>query len=397
MALYDYLDKYTPQALLRSALSEVSANVDKREGSVIYDTLSPLAVLSANLISLLKIALTQTDIQGATGSWLDLVASQYFVYRRDAVASQRVIQVSPSSIELDIETALKTNDGLQLIWTVTEVLTDGRYVVTCTTAGSDGGKDYGELTPVNAIDGISSIVFIETLNEGIDEESDSDLRIRIWQTQRSSGYGGNFDDYKQWCFVDFAKNENGAAIDGMFFFPSTRYLGEGFVKILVTSQKDGEGYLPASYEVSSRLKAFLDPVGQDGLGAGVVPVGHRVHVETMGEDRFNLTAYVVLKGSSTTITEKQRAGAEQDLREYFESVRKDAITKLDDDFPPAQYTMTLYLNRIESAIYGTRFANVTSVLKDGVQLEDSIQYTVSSWSPASLPVLGTLELFVAGD
>jgi hypothetical protein len=59
--------------------------------------------------------------------------------------------------------------------------------------------------------------------------------------------------------------------------------------------------------------------------------------------------------------------------------------------------MTLYLNRIESAIYGTRFANVTSVLKDGVQLEDSIQYTVSSWSPASLPVLGTLELFVAGD
>ena len=39
--IYTYLDKYTYEYLIAQALSKVPENLDKREGSIIYDSLAP--------------------------------------------------------------------------------------------------------------------------------------------------------------------------------------------------------------------------------------------------------------------------------------------------------------------------------------------------------------------
>ena len=292
-------------------MNAVTADVDKREGSVIFDTLSPCAVISASLISELKTALAETDIQTATESWLDLIASQFGVYRRSAIAAQKVGLATPADAGISLDQRFETKAGLDFYWKVTEILGDGYYVLTCETAGADGGADYGELTAVPAVSGLESFVFTSTVVEGSDAESDTALRLRYWQELKSDAYGGNFSDYKDWIFHRFAQDASGATLDGMMIFPASRYLGGGTVLIRPTMESS-ESYLPADQNVCDRLKAFLDPQNAQGLGAGIVPVGHRVTVQAPDLDTWDLVVKVRLHQGETDISDDVRAETEAD-------------------------------------------------------------------------------------
>lgn len=405
MALYDYLDKYTPQYLLKSALSIVANTVDKREGGIIFDTLSPLSMVASYLLGMLKMCLMQTDVETATGDFLELITSERGIYRQEAVGAQKIILVTPTGATLPIGTTMRTDAGLKLTWEVTEDRGDGYYTVLCQTAGAEGGSDYGALTLSEPIDGVKYIVFTESIFDGKDEESDVELRIRFWQKLVSDSYGGNFDNYKEWCFVGFLSTE-GIALDGIQFYPSSRYLGGGNVLIRPTVTENSDLYVPASNGAVENLKDYLDPIGVSGLGAGVVPVGHRVTVQSIFRSTRNLN--ITVNNGGKVITDEQKSDAEADLREEFNSIRARLVSTLNEGFPTGGYSSSLLRDRIVAAIYGEgrqRFEEVLSVVyadgSVGSNAEDSLaglpvsDETITSGAFTEhvyLPVLGTITI-----
>lgn len=372
MGLYDSLSKYTSTALLRTALDAARNDVDKREGAILYDAIAPLCFVVAQLMQQLKGILHNTEIQTAQGEYLDRVASQYAITRLPATASIRLAQADPIDYTIAVGTVFKTTSGLGLLWEVTADNGGGIYTLTCQTAGEDGGRDYGTVVPANPLDGLNGLEFSETLNEGLDVESDDDFRLRIWQVIQRKSYGGNFADYQTWVFTEFASSPNGAAITGMSFFPA--WNGGGTVKIVpfVADSTSGEQYTAPNAIVLGALKEYLDPEPNDGLGAGVAPVGHAVTVEAPTLEAWHITAEVVMR-SGQTLTEALIEAVTADVRELIDSARRDALTHADSDFPTAgAYTFILTDSLVNRAIQGitSRFADVNDIRVNGELLSE---------------------------
>lgn len=405
-SIYDYLDKWTATAITRNVLSTVRSDVDKREGSVIYDAVAPLSFMVAAVLQMLKTALANTDLQTATGDWLDLLGSDKGVYRKQATPSRRTAIVSPLSIELSIGARFETKAGLGLFWAITGATENqGEYILECETAGSEGGSDYGTLTPVVPVNGLDSFTFNTTMVYGSDEESDLDFRLRIWESLKSDAYGGNFADYKDWVFNGFANSDNGTQIDGMMFYPSYRFDLGGRIKIFPTcAEYDSDGnairYLPATLSVSAALKDYLDPVGFSGLGAGIVPVGHEVIVSSPGKTILYVRVVVELK-QGQTLTDDLKRAAYTDMQTYIESVRKESLTVVDSEFPWEGYGISITKGGVDNAIMGlgagitTRFNQVMSVTINSVPLteENKLEWTNSA-SSSSLPVMCPYSSFI---
>lgn len=404
-SIYDYLDKWTATAITQNVLKTVRSDVDKREGSIIYDAVAPLSFMVAAVLQMLKTALANTDLQTATGDWLDLFGADKGVYRKQATASRRIAVASPLDTPLTVGARFETKAGLGLFWAIKSATENqGEYVVECETAGADGGADYGELSPVTPVDGLNSFSFQSTLVYGSDVESDMDFRLRIWKSLRSDAYGGNFADYKTWVFYTFLESENGAEIDGILFYPSTGYQGGGTVKIFPTvTQYDSDGnsfkYLPASAAVCAALKEYIDPINASGLGAGIAPIGHRVTIESPGETILNIYVYVELK-TGQTLTDDLKRAVYDDIQAYIESVRQASLTLSDSYFPHDAYSVSITLDGLVNAIQGLgsglvlRFEQVISVYINGHEITSTNKLEwEQNVNDSSLPVVCDYEDF----
>ena len=380
MGIYDFLSSYTAPALLRSALGKVSSSVDKREGSVIYDTLSPLSVVAANIISMFKTALENTDLQTATGEWLDLIGQQppCGVYRKQATKASKFASTTPNVDTLANDTAFQSNVGMGLIWRISQNLGNGRYLLTCETSGAAPGGDYGELTPSNTISGLQKIVFddIAPFNEGSDAESDYDFRLRIWAALKMDSYGGNFEDYKRWILTEINQIPGMPAFDGFAFFPASRYTGGGNICIYPTqTASNGEKYLPASDEACDVLKQYLDPDSVSGMGAGVSPVGHHIEVKQANLSRISFRLTVKLKSGYNLNDYKQKAF--ERINEYFESLRAGIVTKMGDGFPENYNATTGFRYTIQASIMKSYLIPEIEAFDDVTKIEIHL---ASGWS-----------------
>jgi uncharacterized phage protein gp47/JayE len=369
MGVYDGLDRYTQTALLQTALNAARDDVDKREGAIMYDALAPLAFLAAKLIEVMKGVAEGADIQTAQGDELDWAASQFGVYRIEATAAVREAQADPQDAEIAVGTAFKTEAGLGLEWECTEILDNGKIVVQCRTPGRDGGADYGQLAPIEGIDGLRSLTFTDTRSPGTDAETDADLRIRFWRELQRESYGGNFADYKKWVFTKFLEEANGAAIRGMGFFPA--WQGGGTVKIVPYVQTDAHALDTPTPETLDALKDFLDPEPVTGMGAGLAPVGHSVTIEAPEFLDWAIVATVRTRAGVEEISDEDRLAAEADIKAAMDAEMLASVTKTGDSFPTVaaytfEFTRAMMINAIMGDAINQRFLDVTTVTVNGV-------------------------------
>lgn len=401
MGIYDGLKVYTAPALLRAALGKVTANVDKREGSVIYDALAPLSFVASSIIDLFRSALENTDLQTASGEWLDLIGSQppVGIYRKQAVFAQKVAVLTPSTITLSNNTRFSSDAGMGLFWAIKEYLGNGRYILKCETEGAEPSGDYGSLTPVERIEGIKTFEFedVAPIVWGEDKESDAAFRIRIWQNLKTNRYGGNFDDYKAWCLDEFPNTENGATVDGMLFFPYSRLNSNNYGRIIImptAPDASGHAYCPASQDACTKLSNYLDPPNYSGAGAGVSPVGHLVYVIPPVSDVLNLEV-TVETWNGGAITDDEINSAKTFLQELLERARRQLVTTIQDEFPTRGshgylYTIT-YGEFVDAIIDETSFKSVFGIRLNGVELtaDSVIRYELIP-PVCKLPVLGNV-------
>ena len=166
----------TFDVILQRMLGRVSNNIDKREGSIVYDTSAPTAIEFQNAYIGLDNILDETFAD---------TASKYYLIKR---CGERGIKIEPATYairkgEFNIDIPIGARFSLnQLNYTAIEKISDGVFKMQCETAGVVGNAESGSLIPIDYINGLQTAVLTDVLIPGEDEEDIEHLRNRYFNS-----------------------------------------------------------------------------------------------------------------------------------------------------------------------------------------------------------------------
>lgn len=259
----------TYDELLQAMLDRVPSNVDKREGSIIYDALAPCAYFLAQQNFQLGNFINLVFADTAVGEYLDRAASVFNITRKPATAAVRKLASSAP-------VALGTRWGIGgLVYAVTSWREGNEYEASCETVGDIGNRYSGSLQPISNITGVSAELK-EIITAGTDEETDESLRERLYVKVRLPATSGNANHYRQWAL-------SVPGVGAAKVFPLDG--GPGTVTVFVV---DADGKINP---------ALLEPVA--GYIETVRPIGATVTVASPEACRIDVKANVILDGSRT--------------------------------------------------------------------------------------------------
>lgn len=247
-------EEQTYEAIMERLLARVPDNLDKREGSFIWDAISPIALEMADLYRQLDLILQFTFARTAHGDFLTYRAAESGVQRRPAT---KAIRKGVFNIDVPIGSRFQ---GGAVNYTVIERMAQGEFKLEAETPGTIGNEYFGELTPLEYIDGLESAMLTDVLIAGENEETDEELYKRYLEEINATRYGGNVYQYREWI----------GAIPGVGRFRvQPLWNGRGTVRAIIT---DANNNVP-SQELVDLVQNTLDPY-QDAMGTGLVPIGH---------------------------------------------------------------------------------------------------------------------------
>lgn len=382
--LSEYLQKYTYDYILTEALSKVPDNVDKREGSIIRDALSPCCYEAAKHILYLADIIEQTYIETANGLWLDGRVIEGGITRDPATYAKKLGVFKTQLDEpcqISIGQSFSTIGDTILNYTAVQVYTNedgdvvpGSYVMQCNTVGSVGNSYIGRIVPNDYIEKLASAEITTLLYPGEEEESDDSLRERFLANLMKTAFGGNIAQYRQW-----AKEIPG--IGGVQVYPV--WAGGGTVKLSIIDTD----YNSCSSEFCQTILEKFDPEnsdGETGLGLGIAPIGHKVTVSTPLPRTINVSGKITLLPGYKL--ETLMPDIKATLENYLLSLRE-AWENSDDE---NNYSVTVYLGRINFAILNVKGVSSAYELKLN-ETDTDIKLTETS-SLQEIPVLGTVSL-----
>ena len=275
-------ESVTYEEILQRMLDRIPDTVDKREGSIIYDALAPAAVELQNMYIEFDVILKETFAETASRDYLILRAAERGITPYAASKAVLKAESEPSALEIPIGSRFSLND---LNYIVTEKIQSGQYKVQCETAGECGNQYFGNMIPINYIDGLESIELTELLIPGEDEESDASIRERYFDTFDTSPFGGNVEDYIQ----------KTNAISGVGSTKVTPvWNGGGTVLLTILNSQ----YSKASSTLVQDVQDAIDPSPQ-GQGNGIAPIGHTVTVRTADNVTINISTSITCQEGYT--------------------------------------------------------------------------------------------------
>lgn len=382
--LSEYLQKYTYEYILTEALSKVPDNVDKREGSIIRDALSPCCYEAAKHILYLADIIEQTYIETANGLWLDGRVIEGGITRDPATYAKKLGVFKTQLDEpcqISIGQSFSTVGDTILNYTTVQVYANengdvvpGSYIMQCNTVGSVGNSYIGRIVPNDYIEKLASAEITTLLYPGEEEESDDSLRERFLANLMKTAFGGNIAQYRQW-----AKEIPG--IGGVQVYPV--WAGGGTVKLSIIDTD----YNSCSSEFCQTILEKFDPEnsgGETGLGLGIAPIGHKVTVSTPLPRTINVSGKITLLPGyklETLLPQIKLA-----LEEYLLSLRQ-AWENSDDE---NNYSVIVYLGRISFAILNVK--GVSSAYELQLNGTDTDIRLTETSSLQEIPVLGTVSL-----
>ena len=255
-------EEVTYESILERMLEKVPDNMDKREGSIIYDALAPAAVELQLMYIELDVILKETFADTASRDYLLRRAEERGITPKAATKAILKGVFTPLDIELS-EGERFSCDSLN--YRVLEKIKAGEYQMQCETEGVSGNGNFGMLIPVNYINGLKTAEPTELLIPGEDEEETESIRQRYFQSFDSQAFGGNKKDYKD-------KVLSMAGIGAVKVIPV--WNGGGTVKLTILDS----AYQKVGTALLTKVQQQIDPA--DGDGSGIAPIGHVVTVDT---------------------------------------------------------------------------------------------------------------------
>ena len=305
--------------------NKILENVDKRQGSIIYDALAPICLELAEAYVKMDIMEEQTFLTTATGINLDKRAFDYGLSRTPATNALRIAEFKKYKMDSDgnfvhddkgnkILIDMDITEGARFTLPEDSSITfefigktDGYNILKCEQTGTKGNEHVGTILPLIPIKNLIEAKITSTYEPAEDEETDEELRRRVVDSINYSSFGGNIEDYI----------EKVNAIDGVGntkVFPAWQYNGSVLLSIVDPI------FNPITDEFAKNLKEQIDPDENTGRGVGIAPIGHYVTITTPAKRYVNISMSVELMNTATLETIKE--DIERKISEYFETVRK---------------------------------------------------------------------------
>ena len=380
----DYIDEQDYEYILARYLGNVRDDVDKREGSVIWDSGAPLCIELAIAYLYVQAMVLNCFAASAPSPYLELRCEEQGISRNPATYSKRLGiftngQGEPYSLAMGTE--FSTIDETTLInYTVTEVYTEGgvtvpgSYILTCNEPGVIGNQYFGEIIPVYNLAGLATAT--------LSDEDIEELRARYFNVVNHKAFGGNITQYRQ--FIE--------ELDGV----STCQIYPHYNSTVTPSREEG-GYvtisiLDSDYNRPSNLlietvQQEIDPHYNDeyaGQGLGTAPIGHVVSIVAPTEVSCDVDAVIEVKNGYTL--QSIKPAIIQNINNYFLELRKKWAES--DDLN--RYSLKILIVGVRNAIFNTPgVENLISCELNG-DTEDII--LVQTGAIQQIPVTGDIEI-----
>ncbi len=288
------------EEILERMLSKVPTEMDKTEGSIVYDAIAPCALELQLMYFELNSILQETFADTATREYLILRCKERGI---EPFAASSSVMKAVANMEIPIGTLINCNG---FIYKIFEKIDDYSYKARCEVVGVEGNRNLGQTKPLEVIEGLEYITITELLIPGEDEEDTESLRTRYLNSFDQSAYGGNV--------VDYIEKTN--SIDGVGATKVTPvWNGGGTVKLTVVNSE----FDVCSPELVDLVQETIDP-NSTGDGVGLAPIGHIVTVESAVGVEVNVSTNITFVGDYTF--EDLESKIKGVLEAYLLSIRK---------------------------------------------------------------------------
>lgn len=286
----------TYDAILQRMLDRVSADVDKRPGSTIYDALAPAAVELAQMYIDLNANLNLVFADTTSGEYLDSKAAELGLTRKAAEKAVRKATFVDSKGD-SFDVPLGSRYGISgVTFVATTRLQKGEFEVTAEVGGTISNTVTGNLIPIEYIDGLGTATLAEVLKPGTEVESDDDLRARYFDRAKKPITSGNANHYEFW-----AKEIPG--ISDAKAIPI--WDGPGTVKVVVADNDKKSPTADKIDEVANHIET-------------VRPIGPSVTVTGVSEIAINISGNLIIRPDASLESITDEIG--QSVVAYLKSI-----------------------------------------------------------------------------
>lgn len=383
-AIPDYVDEQDYEFILASYLGNVRDDVDKREGSIIWDSGAPCCIEIAKAYLYLQAMMANAFAATAHGTFLEYRCAEQGIEKDPATYAKRLGIFkdgagNPYSVTLGTQFSTVNETNL-VSFTVIEVYTQngetvpGSYILQCSEAGEIGNQYFGEIVPVLDLNGLAEATLSEILIPGENEQDEEEIRQEYFETVNQKPFGGNITEYRQ-------LTESIEGVGSCQIYPV--WNGGGTVKISIL---DSTYSKPSNVLIETVQKA-IDPHWNDeyaGKGLGNAPIGHVVTIVGATDFVVNISATIEL---STGYTIQQiQENIKNNIETYFYNLKKDWDKATDLN----EYAVKVVKAAVSNAIFNTTgISNITECLLNDE--DKDIELTENS-TLQQIPVVGTVTL-----
>lgn len=268
----------TYESIKQRVLSNISTSVDKREGSIINDIISPLCLELAKAYVNFEEILNVAFLENNSFDMLDMKVREYGISRKEGTyaTGQLIITGTQGTILTNGTLFLCGNLVFTMLNNISLSPTDN----ICYIVANEVGTQYNILAGstfvlAESVIGIDSITCNTNLTGGTDLETDTELLERFYSYIQKQGTSGNKNDYYNWTME----------IDGVGeckVYDTNDLNQSGTVKVIVC---DGDRRA-ASQTLLDKVLTTLDSNR---------PVGATVIVESVVEIPITISAKLTLK------------------------------------------------------------------------------------------------------
>ena len=290
----------TYEEIMEAYYKKLPEGIDSREGTLAYILGSAMGIRLAEMYEDLKIIENNCYCDTATGEVLEKAVKLVGIERRGKTNAVVRMEGDKNFCVGDVF----LGGGYEYVITACE---DEYYLAQCKTKGVAPNAYLGEVLPKGDTLGFAGMSIVSVVANGEDVEDDKSLRGRFLDIINCPVCTGNMSYYKEAIHTI-------SGVGGIKVVPVSE--GRGTVKVIITD----EAYDVATEDLISYVKSVLDPEETSGQGYGLVPIGHRVEVETVEKVDVSIEVEVLNKAGEDAVGYYRQARAK--LPEIFKEINE---------------------------------------------------------------------------
>ena len=388
--------------MLQKALT-VNSNLDTREGSLVWLGNAPAAVELQNLYIQMDNILRETFADTASREYLTLRAMERGLVPYSSTPTILEMTVTPVDLFLSMNTRFSIGD---LNYYVSANRGNGKYEITCETAGEIGNNYTGTVIPIEYVDGLETCTVTSILVPGEDEEDTETFRQRYFNSLNAQAFGGNRIDYiekvnaipgvggvkvyRAWNSDLKPANMTPPTgtdtwINGLSDVPeavktwldtvyaaakNNMFTVGGTVKLVIINST----FTVPSETLVGQVQTTVDPLQNAGEGVGIAPIGHVVRVEGVNEETVDLSFSLYY----------QRGWTWDDVSGYVTEVIEVYFKELAESWADQNEPLVVRISQIESRLLDIN--GILDIANTKIN-EEAANYTLEL---DHIPVLGSI-------